>query len=191
MSDRKETLQQYVSDMLALERHIHEAVRRQRDDSKVSPHVEAHQLISRIEAALDEHIEHLEEHLESLGGEPTSPVKDAVSAVAGVAAGVYDKMRSDPVSKMLRDDYTALSLAAISYTMLHTTGLAMTDHQTAEIALEHLGHWTPLIVEISEVVPLVVARELADEGGMVNAQVGQEAVRNTQQAWSPEAISTF
>ena len=191
MSDRKETLQQYVSDMLALERHIHEAVRRQRDDEKVGQHLQAQQLISRIESTLDEHIEHLEQHLESLGGEPAAPVKNAVSAVAGMAAGLYDKVRSDPVSKMLRDDYTALSLAAISYTMLHTTGLAMTDHKTADIALEHLTHWTPLIVEISEIIPLAVVRELSDEGAMVSAQVGQEAIRNTQQAWTREATATF
>jgi hypothetical protein len=189
MSERQETLQQYVSDMLALERHIHEAIRRQRDDENVRRHVEAHTLISRIEALLDEHIEHLERHVQSLGGEPMAPVKNAVTAVAGVAAGLYDKVRSEAVSKMLRDDYTAMGLAAISYTMLHTTGLAMTDHQTADLALRHLYHWTPLIVEISEIIPLVVVRELADDGAMLSPQVGQEAVRNTQQAWSREVTA--
>ena len=186
MSDRKDTLQKYVSDMLALERHIHDAVRRQKDDNDVKKHPEASRVINRIEATLDEHIEHLERHLKAIGGNSASPVKEAVSAVAGVAAGLYDKVRSEEVSKMLRDDYTALSLAAISYTMLHTTGLALSDHQTAEIALHHLGHWTPLIVEISEVIPLVVTKELADNGLGVSAAVGQEAIRNTQQLWSRE-----
>jgi hypothetical protein len=191
MSDRKDTLQQYVSDMLALERHIHEPIKRQRDDERVRKHPETHQLLSRAEAMLDRHIEHLERHLETLGGEPASPVKDAVSAVAGVAAGLYDKVRSDPVSKMLRDDYTALNLAAIGYTMLHTTGLAMTHHQTADIALQHLTDWTPFIVEINEIIPRIVVRELADEGAMVGAQVAQEAIRNTQQAWSREVTATM
>ena len=59
MSDRNDTLQQYVSDMLALERHIHDAVRRQRDDDKVASHPKVHSLISRMESTLDEHIEHL------------------------------------------------------------------------------------------------------------------------------------
>lgn len=191
MDDRKEKLQQYVSDMLALERHIHEPIKRQRDDDTVRNFNEAHQLLSKMEAMLDQHIENLEQHLESLGGEPSSPVKDTVSAVAGVAAGLYDKMRSDPVSKMLRDDYTALNLAAISYTMLHTTGLALMDQQTADLALRHLKHWTPFIVEISEIIPQIVARELADEGATFNAQVGQQATRNTQQAWTREATTTF
>ena len=60
-------------------------------------------MISKIEATLDEHIEHLERHLKTIGGNTSSPVKSAVSAVAGVAAGLYDKVRDEQVSKMLRD----------------------------------------------------------------------------------------
>lgn len=145
-------------------------------------------MISQIEATLDEHIEHLERHLKALGGSDSSPVKSAVSAVAGVVAGLYDKVRDEKVSKMLRDDYTALSLAAISYTMLHTTGLALAAAETADIALGHLQHWTPLIVNISEVIPLVVAKELAEDPGQVSPNIGQQAVRNTQTAWSREAV---
>ncbi len=187
MSDRNSTLQQYVGDMLALERHIHDAVRRQRDDENVTSHPKTHGVISRIESTLDEHIEHLERHLKAIGGDSSSPVKDAVSAVTGAAAGLYDKVRTDKASKMLRDDYTALGLAAISYTMLHTTGLALNSEETANIALRHLRHWTPLIVDISEVIPLVVAKELAEDPGQVSPTVGEQAVRNTQEAWSHES----
>ncbi len=188
MNHQKETLQQYVGDMLAVERHIHEAVRRQRDSEKAAKFPEAQNIFTRIEAYLDEHIEHLEQHLESLGGKGASPIKEAVTAVAGVVAGIYDQMRDEKISKMLRDDYTALNLAAISYTMLHTTGLALADHQTADIALRHLKHWTPIIVDISEVTPLVVAQELAEDMPGINASVGREAAENTQQAWSREAV---
>lgn len=188
MSDRNEVLQKYVADMLSLEKHIHEAVRRQRDDQEVATHPQTHSLISRIESTLDEHIEHLERHLKSIGGNAASPVQDAVAAVAGAAAGIYDKVRDEKVSKMLRDDYTALGLAAISYTTLHTTGLAVASAPTADLALRHLQHWTPLIVEISEVIPLVVAKELAEDLDQVSPSIGQQAVRNTQSAWSREAV---
>jgi hypothetical protein len=50
-------------------------------------------------------------------------------------------MRTDPVSKNLHDDHTALNLAASGYTMLHTTGQALMDY-------------TPLLVEINEVIPI-------------------------------------
>jgi ferritin-like metal-binding protein YciE len=186
--DRVDVLQQYVSDMLALERHIHEAVRRQKNDKHVLQHPEASQLINEIEETLDEHIEHLEQHVSLLGGEPTKPVKDTVAAVAGIAAGLYDKVRSEEVSKMLRDDYTALNLAAMSYITLHTTGLAMGDPRTADIALHHLRHWAPLIMRITQVIPSVVVKELADDGATVSPTIAQEAVRNTQTVWGQEAM---
>ncbi|MFN8456130.1 MAG: hypothetical protein U0401_15925 [Anaerolineae bacterium] len=189
MNNRTDTLKQYVSDMLAVERHIHEPVKRQRDDENTRQHPQAHQLLTQLESILDEHIANLERHLESLGGSVASPVKDAVTSVAGVAAGLYDKMRSEKLSKMLRDDYTALSLAAISYTMLHTTGLALNDQRTADLSLRHLQHWTPMIVQISEIIPGVVVKELTDDVPSISTSVTQQAVRNTQQMWSREAVS--
>lgn len=188
MSERRDTLQQYVSDMLALERHILEAIERQAADDRLSLHTQASTLITRIQGHLNAHITHLEQQLTGLGGEATSPVKEAVVAVAGVAAGLYDKVRTDPVSKMLRDDYTALNLAAISYSMLHTTGLAFNDFATADLALRHLKDLTPCIVEINEIIPLVVAREISDEGTLVDTAIAQDAVRNTQAAWSQEVV---
>lgn len=188
MSDKNEKLQQYVSDMLSLEKHIHDAIRRQRDSDNVKAHAQTHNLLSRAESTLDEHISHLESHLKAVGGNSASPLKEAVSAVAGAAAGIYDQVRESEVSRMLRDDYTALSLAAISYTMLHTTGLALGSRETADIALRHLQHWTPMIVEISEIIPLVVAQELAEDVSTISPSAGQEAVRNTQGAWSREAV---
>jgi hypothetical protein len=104
--------------------------------------------------------------------------------IAGVAAGLYDKVRHDPVSKMLRDDYTALSLTAISYTMLHTTALALQKQPLADLAQRYLKDITPIIVDISQVIPGVVLKDLEDNEVMIDRAVGQEAVRKTQQAWS-------
>ncbi|MBC8120239.1 MAG: hypothetical protein H7Y22_00190 [Gemmatimonadaceae bacterium] len=188
MSERMDTLQQYVSDMLALERHIFEAVKRQTDDDHTKYLPEATRLIGKIEGMLGGHISETEQHLSSLGGDSGSPVKDAVAAVTGIAAGLIDKVRSNTVSKMLRDDYAALSLDAMGYTMLHTTGLALQHSPTADLALRHLYDLTPLIVEISEVIPLVVAKELLDDGETVDASVGPEAVRNTQKTWKNEVV---
>ena len=189
MSERMDTLQQYVSDMLAVEREIHEAVRRQRDDDSMARFTEAQSLVSRAEAVLDNHIEALEAHLETLGGDGASPVKDAVASVLGVAAGIYGKVRGEKVSKMLRDDYTALSLAAISYHMLHTTGLALQNQATANLALRHLRDWTPIITELSRAVHKVVVAELADDGAVADSSVAQESERMTQEAWDPQHVS--
>ncbi len=156
--EQHDTVRKYVADMLAVTKHIHEAIERQKDDKRVQADTNASQIVNRID-----------------GG-----------AVTGVLAGLYDKVRVDAVSKMLRDDYTALSLAAISQTMLHTTGLAMKEQSTASLAHGQLSDLTPLIVDLSELIPLVVARELANDGENVDTSVGPEARRNTQKAWNRE-----
>ncbi len=180
MGNPQETLQQYVSDMISLDKHILDAVDRQIEDKRTSNYPETQQVLTKIQSTLKGHIPGLEQLLSNLGGDSTSPVKKAVSAVAGLAAGTYDKIRTDTVSKMLRDTYTAMSLSAISYTMLHTTGQALKHPQSAELAVGYLKQVTPLIVEISEVVPLVVAHEIED----TDPAVGKRAVKDTQKAWS-------
>jgi hypothetical protein len=186
MRDAKDILQQYVSDMVALDEHIHEAIKRQIADDRLKQFPEATKLVNRLHRTLDTHITGLKGQLKTLGGEASGPVKEAVSAIAGVAAGLYDKVRHDPVSKMLRDDYTALSLAAISYTMLHTTGLALQNQPIADMAQRYLNDVTPLIMEISQVIPGVVVKDLEDSEALVDRTVGQEAVRKTQAAWKSQ-----
>jgi hypothetical protein len=184
MSERLDTLQQYVSDMLAVEKHILQAVERQLEAEEVRNFPQTNQLIGKLEGTLRSHITGLEQHLASLNGDGLSPVKEAVSSALGVAAGVIDLVRTNKVSKLLRDDYTALSLAAVGYTMLHTTGLALEDKPTADLALRHLKGYTALIGEIAENVISVVVEELRDESEVINPTVTDEAARNTQAAWS-------
>ena len=110
MRDNKDILQQYVSDMIALDHHIIEAVERQLEDKRVDAYPGTRPIIMSIKTTLQTQADGLQQQLASVGGEATGPVKSAISSIAGVAAGLYDKVRHDPVSKMLRDDYTALSL---------------------------------------------------------------------------------
>ena len=183
-SETNKSLTRWTGDTLALTKHIHEAIERQKDDENAKKDHDAYPLIMRLDGILEGHISAYEAHIKTLGGSVTAPVKDAVGAIAGVAAGLLDKVRGDPVSKMLRDDYTALSLLAMAHTMLHTTGLALKHQPTADLADSTLKDITPIIVDISEKMPLVVVREIIDSGEVVDTSVGGEAVRNTQKAWN-------
>lgn len=185
MAESNRSLREHVNAMLALTNHIHEAVERQKASKDVQQDPHAGPLVLRLDGILEGQIAALESHLKNLGGGGVlAAAKDALGSVLGVAAGLYDQVRSETVSRMLRDDYTALSLAAISQTLLHTTGLAQKDHTTASLADSQLKDITPIIVEISEIIPLVVARELAADGESIDPSVGQQAVRNTQKAWN-------
>jgi hypothetical protein len=185
----QQTLNEHVTNMAAVEKHILEAIERQSGSDAVKRYPEARVLIRRIEDTLRRHIEALEEHnAASEGGGFAEALKEAVAGALGVAAGLYDQVRNEVVSRMLRDDYTALSLAAISYHMLHTTALGLRQAATADLALRHLKDLTPLLVDLSKTICHVVAREMATEEPGFDGAIGAEAVRRTQEAWSAEHV---
>lgn len=188
MSEREDTLQQYVSDMLAVERHMMPAFENQSKDERFVQYPKAHHLIKKMEMTTRSHINGLEHHLKNLGGDPASPIKSAVTAALGMAASVIEKMRTDPISKNLRDDYVVLNLAAIGYTMLHTTGQALMDQEIADLAATYLMEYTPLITDINEVIPVVVVGELTDETEMIDPDAAERAIERTQQAWHREHV---
>ncbi|HXF62759.1 MAG TPA: hypothetical protein VNK95_14140 [Caldilineaceae bacterium] len=188
IKQRMDTLQQYVSDMIAVEQHIGDALKRQQGDSHVYEHnPQAARLIQQIASMTEQHEEHLKQHLKALGGDPAKGIKELAASALGAVAGMYDKIRTESVSKMLRDDYTALNLAAVSYTMLHTTGLALQDQVTADLALRHLQHYSQLIMEINRVIPHVVLEDLREHIPGLTISSAEQAVANTQRAWQPSA----
>ncbi len=190
IKDTREYLRPYVADMAAVEKHILEAVERQTKDEDFQKLPQAQQLVNRLETTLRNHVQTLEGHLAQFpAGSAAGAVKGAVTGVLGAFAGLYDKVRSEAASRGLRDDYTALNLASISYTMLHTSALALNETATAELALRNLKELTPLIMQLTEVLPEVVVRELAEEGKAYDASIVQRAVRATQEAWSTTAAT--
>ena len=72
--------------------------------------------------------------------------------------------------------------------MLHTTGQALQDQQTADLAATFLMDYTPLITEINELVPEVVVGELRDETELLDPGAAERAVERTQQAWHREHV---
>jgi ferritin-like metal-binding protein YciE len=188
MTDRAEMIQGYVNDMLAVEREAHSVVRRQKQDAGIRQFAEASRVIDRIEDTLDQHIAELQKCLKAMGADE-SMVKKAVGTALGAVGGIYDKIRSDDrVSRMLRDDYTAMSFANVCYEMLHTTALAAGDSAVADLAIRHLRDYAPLVMEISDVLPHVLTDELAAEGKIpVDPTAAREAVKNTRAAWEQSA----
>ena len=188
--DRQDILNGYATDMHAVEKHILEAIERQYSDDDVKKYPEANRLIGEIKATMQRHIAALEPYIEAKDGDLKDAVKGAAFKALGVAAGFWDQIRQqDEVSRMIRDDYAALSFAAVCYHMLHTTALALKDQRLADLSGNHLKDITPLIVDASKTICLVVARELADEDKAIDGSVGPKAVKNTQEAWSSQYVA--
>src|SRR4051794_19410310 len=84
MKDNREALRPYLADMAAVEKHILEAVERQRDDDDIKQFPEALQLVGRVENTMKNHVEILDRQLEGYsGGAAAGAVKQAVTGVLG------------------------------------------------------------------------------------------------------------
>jgi hypothetical protein len=186
-TDATDLLQSHIRDMLAVENEMHAAFRRQKHDDRLNIHPDSARLVARIEDTIDRHLGALRNALGNFGAKESmeSTLKQALGSVLGAAAGIYSGMRTDdPVSRMLRDDYIALSTAIVCYEMLHTTALAAGHEATAELALAHLKDFAPLVMAISELVPHAVVEELSRQGKLPAAhEAAERAVENTRQAW--------
>ena len=175
MTEKHEaTIADYVGDMVALESHIEEALDRQLTETKDDP--DAHAAVQQFHDMVKAHRDSLKGMQDEVGSTVGNPIKAAGSALLGKAAGVINLVRTEGISKALRDDYAAFSLAAISYSMLHTTATALGDSRVASLAERHLRHHADAIMRINQIMPEVVIRELEKDGHRVdNAAV--EATR--------------
>ncbi len=180
--NERHTIRTYLSDALALERHINQPLGHQLEMEDTAKFSDAVRLISNLKARTERHILDLEAQLEEAGGE-TSPVKSAWAQLLGAGAAALDGVRKTKISKNLRDDYTALALATASYTMLNATALGLGDKSTAKLAQQHLEDYAQIVVQISKALPGVVLEELALDGEHVLISAAQIAEQNTANAW--------
>ena len=188
------TLQQYVSDMLALETHIEQTLDGQR--SVVRDHPAASLAVQRFEAIARTQRDALRGRLNDLGGPPDTGglmgqaqalVKNSVTTAAGIAAGAINAVRTQRVAKALRDDFTAFSHAVVGYAMLATTATLLEHQPTAEVAERHLQAWEGAIEEIAGLIPEVVAWELRRDGRVIDDhRIGSAAERLTRSWRIPE-----
>jgi len=177
-------LQKSVSDMLAVEEDISSAAKRQVKNEELTKHAsQASRVINNIAQMSKRHEQELQALLQSIGGDSAKGIMEITTAALGSVAGFYDKIRSEAIAEMVRGDYTALNLATIGYTMLHTTALALNEQKTASVALRHLQEYTSVVLEINEIVPSVIIADLRQHGARIDDKVLLQAVANTQSTW--------
>src|SRR5215218_1988468 len=177
----QKTIADYVGDMVALESHIEEALDRQLKETQDDP--EAHAAVQGFHDTVKSHRDGLKTLQEEVGTTAGNPIIAAGSTLLGKAAGIVDLVRTEGISKSLRDDYAAFSLAAISYSMLHTTSLALGNPQVAEPAERHLTDYAGAIERINEIMPGVVERELAKDGHRTNKGAVAATRQVVPRAW--------
>ena len=168
----KEAIDSYVSDMLALEKHIATAIAGQIDD--LDEHSEFKGSLIAIHTVSDKHIAELEAlatRREQNAGGVSKAVKNAFSSVLGLGAAAIDFVRTEKLPKDLRDDYAALSLAYIGHLMLHTTALGLNDAEVATLSRTHLTDHARSMMALQRIIPAATTKFLVSEGMQVDASV--------------------
>jgi ferritin-like metal-binding protein YciE len=178
---QKHTLADYIGDMVLLQSHIEEALDSQKNEAKDNANV--NQAIQRFHDMVKRNRDTLKAYQDQFGKQADKPIKAAGSALLGKAAGVIDKIRTEGISKDLRDDYAAFNMAAISYTMLETTAVAFGDTKTAELAKQGLRDYAKAVQEINRLIPDVVVWELEKDDHQVAAGTAAEVRRSADQIW--------
>ena len=185
--DIKETIDSYVTDMLALEDHIDKAIRSQIEDLKDYPEVVSE--LRGIHQKVERHIS----DLKALSGDRNATgvaeaIKRAGSAVLGAAAGVIDLVRTEGLPKNLRDDYTALSLGSIGYVMLHTTALSLGEVKVAQLAHQGFRDYAECVSRIQNLIPAAVVGYLQQEGLPARENVVPQIRQTIEEVWTDASI---
>lgn len=184
---RMSYLRRNLIDVIALDNHVLGAVRRQLRDKHVEGMAEAREILEEIERVLEGHVIRLNEELDALGGGGPSGFRAMMGGLTGAIAGMADRFRSEPVSRMLRDDYIALSAVSISYSMLQTTALTLGSQTLADAAQLCMEQTTPLVVRISDAMPRIVTMELQRESVPMQPGIAEEAEQAAMGAWQQGA----
>jgi ferritin-like metal-binding protein YciE len=184
----QQTIADYLGDMVALESHIEEALDRQLKE--VEENAEARAAVQRYHDMVKHNRDHMKQMQEQMGSTGGNPIKKAGSALLGVAAGVIDNIRTEGISKALRDDYTSFNLAAIGYSMLHTTSTSLGNTQVASVCEEHLRNYAGAIQELNHLIPRVVVWELEKDGHSAQGNAAQTTIQMVDRVWKETAPSS-
>ncbi|MES2920569.1 MAG: hypothetical protein V4819_03430 [Verrucomicrobiota bacterium] len=180
----RDSLKQYVNDMIGLERDITNAVKLQADDDRVRDFGTLKGLLDAVVQASEGRMEILKQLSDQEDGSLGGVVKEGITAVAGTLAGIYGKMREHPVSRMVRDDIIALDVTSVSYGMLLTLGLSIGHDECAALATRGIDETPPLIIALTDLLPMIVAEELAADAPLVNPAAVQVARARIRDSWN-------
>lgn len=181
----EETVRSYLGDLIAAVDHVSQAVSKQAGDDDLRRVANAGSVIDNLHLVLVRQHTDLQAHLKAMGGATGGGVlKDVLATATGALAGLYGKLRGETASRVLRDDYTAMSFLTACTTMLHTTALALGDTATGQLTLRHMQEYPPLIMALSELVPHAVVADLRrDKVAIAIPDAADQAVRHLSDTW--------
>jgi hypothetical protein len=102
-------------------------------------------------------------------------------------ADFFHRVRKPRRSLILRDLSTLLNLAASDLAILHSAALAMRKEDLAGLALDQLAELTPLVIEISRLLPSAAVSDLASVSIVADPLAADLAEANIHAAWQTKS----
>lgn len=177
---------EYTTDLYNFNKHFLNVVQSQKESGKVESK-RAAALLNDIDVMLTNQIKEIENFEGLIDESGFEKVKETFASITGTIAGNLDAIRNDKVSKMIRDNYAALSMLASGYTMLNTLSIARKNDALASFAADNLEKLAVMITETSRILPFVVADELVEDSDEAE-RIGEQSMKETQLAWKPEHL---
>jgi hypothetical protein len=179
------TVASYLGDLIAVTRHVSEAVARHAKDDRLRRISRAGAVIDRADASLKRHLSELEAYAKMSGGTGAmGAVKETLTSVTGFITGLYGTMRGEAASRMLRDDYTGVCFLMVCTQMLHTTALAVGEVTVNTMLVGHMEELAGLVIAINDVLPAAVVADLGADGEPIsNPRAADEAAPIHKRAW--------
>lgn len=184
------TVHKYATDLLAAHHHVAEAIARQVTDERVLKMSDASGVLYEVHGTVQRHFHDLEAQLRNSGGlGAAGQMKEALTSVSGFLAGLYGQLRGEPVSRMIRDDLSAVHFLHTCTSMFHTTARACGDTTFAACAEAMFKDHAVLLMRLSDVLPRVVLRELPP-GETVDSSAAEVTIRANSEAWHSAAAAS-
>lgn len=180
-SKSDKTIADYLGDLIAVETHIEQALDHQLNLTKDDP--TAGPVVREFHDMVRDQLKELRALQPEEGTTAGNPIIAAGATILGKVAGVIDMVRTEAISKALRDDYVAFNLAAISHSMFLATATTLGDTKMAEVAQRHLTNYAGAVQKINQVIAGVVISELAKDGHPVEAKITADVTQSIDHAW--------
>ncbi len=181
-----DTLALMLDDLRALRTALGTACELHAAEPSVTINEPAASLIARLRDLL---LRHNTQGETLRGALDTTPGAGNSADAAGSAqvADFFLRMRKPRRSLILRDLSALLNLAAADLSILHSAALAMRREDLARLALDQLGELTPVIIEISRLLPSAAVSDLASVSIIADPLAADLAEANIHDAWHGES----
>lgn len=133
MKNVNEILAWHVREQIALEEHLSATIDQQIEAINESEFEDAKILLIEAKQTLQQQFKPLNNLLNELESKHLEELEPRAENGSGM--GPLRVKRVTQLSKILRDDYSALNLIAISNTALHAAALAAESHRIASVSL--------------------------------------------------------